>query len=54
MRRVFEILGGAFWGGLAALLGLAVVVTLFRLARQHVPVTAGAVNEVGKVTGINI
>lgn len=54
MGRIFGYLGGAFWGGVAAIIGLAVVVTVLRLARQHLPVTAGVANEVGKVTGLNV
>ena len=54
MRQVLDILGGAFWGGVAALLGLAVVVTILRLAKDKVSITAGAVDKVSQVTGVNI
>ncbi len=54
MRRILDTFGDLFWGGVAALVGLAVIVTVLRFARSKVPVMAGVVNKTGAVTGFNI
>ena len=54
MRRILDVFGDLFWGGVAALVGLAVIVTLLRFARNKLPVTAGVVNKTSQVTGVQI
>ena len=54
MRRILDLFGDLFWGGVAALVGLAVIVTVLRFARSKVPATAGIVNKTSAVTGVQI
>jgi hypothetical protein len=54
MRGILDTFGDLFWGGVAALVGLAVIVTVLRFARNRVPMAAGIVNKTASVTGVGI
>lgn len=54
IRDVFEFFAHAFWGGVAVLVGLAVIVFVLRQAKNRIPVTAPVANTASNLTGLNI
>jgi hypothetical protein len=54
MDRLVGLASALFWGGVATLVSLAVIVFVLRVARNRLPVTAGVANTVAHATGLGV